>query len=247
MPLWFLFSCIPQTSVVEADIPIRDYAAGRFDPSTNGYFVDIRTLGIPAQGRQMLRREAAEALKRMRDDLAKDMPFMPFIVLSATRTFDDQKRIWDNKFNGRTRVGGLDLSKAVPDERERAFRILEFSSMPGTSRHHWGTDVDINALNNDYFRSGKGKRLHVWLVKHAARYGFCQPYSAGRAAGYAEERWHWSYMPIAGKMQKCWNDAYGRTPSLLLKQTSFAGAEASIDRAPFYVNAVAQCPSVPAR
>ncbi|MBK8672515.1 MAG: D-alanyl-D-alanine carboxypeptidase family protein [Bacteroidetes bacterium] len=30
--------------------------------------------------------------------------------------------------------------------------------MPGSSRHHWGTEVDINALSNAYFSTGEGKK-----------------------------------------------------------------------------------------
>lgn len=232
-------SCSHEPSL-EAGIPIADYAAGYFDPSSNSEFIDVRTLDIPANGRQMLRREAARALARMHALLKDDMPSMPFIVLSATRSFDDQKRIWNDKFSGKTRVGGYDLSRTVPDERERALRILQYSSMPGTSRHHWGADVDLNALNNDYFNSGKGKKLYAWLVSNAARFGFCQPYTAGRTAGYAEERWHWSYIPIAEPMQRSWNTVYGRSPSLLLTRSPFAGA-AAIDLAPLYVNAVSKC------
>jgi zinc D-Ala-D-Ala carboxypeptidase len=72
--------------------------------------------------------------------------------------------------------------------------------MPGTSRHHWGTDVDFNSLNNRYFESGEGLKIYNWLVKHAAEYGFCQPYTKagqGRNGGYEEEKWHWSYLPVS--------------------------------------------------
>jgi hypothetical protein len=72
--------------------------------------------------------------------------------------------------------------------------------MPGTSRHHWGTDIDINSVEPDYFLTKKGKAEYDWLVKNAARFGFCQPYSpkgADRPNGYEEEKWHWSYMPLS--------------------------------------------------
>jgi LAS superfamily LD-carboxypeptidase LdcB len=75
--------------------------------------------------------------------------------------------------------------------------------MPGTSRHHWGTDMDINALTNDYFENGNGLKEYDWLVKNAAQFGFCQPYNEkgkSRPNGYNEEKWHWSYLPIAKKL-----------------------------------------------
>ena len=71
--------------------------------------------------------------------------------------------------------------------------------MPGSSRHHWGTDMDFNSLENGYFETGEGLRLYKWLKLHAAEYGFCQPYtskSTGRT-GYEEEKWHWSFMPLS--------------------------------------------------
>jgi hypothetical protein len=72
--------------------------------------------------------------------------------------------------------------------------------MHGTTRHHWGTDIDINSLENSYFKSGAGKKLYDWMLLHAAEYGFHQTYtdkSKGRT-GYEEEKWHWSYLPLSG-------------------------------------------------
>ena len=73
--------------------------------------------------------------------------------------------------------------------------------MPGSSRHHWGTEIDLNAFDNSWFDSGKGKRVYDWLQQNAARFGFCQTYTSknrdGRT-GYNEEKWHWSYVPLSG-------------------------------------------------
>jgi zinc D-Ala-D-Ala carboxypeptidase len=57
---------------------------------------------------------------------------------------------------------------------------MQYSSMPGTSRHHWGTDVDLYALDDIYFTYGDGKIVYDWLLANAANYGFCQPYTANR-------------------------------------------------------------------
>ena len=72
--------------------------------------------------------------------------------------------------------------------------------MPGTSRHHWGTEIDLNSFNNRWFEYGKGKKLYRWLQVNAAKYGFHQPYTAKnskRPHGYNEEKWHWSYTPLS--------------------------------------------------
>lgn len=129
-------------------------------------------------------------------------------IISATRNFSAQKRIWEAKWNGQRKVAGMDLSQAMPDLKQRALKILEYSSMPGTSRHHWGTDLDINALNNRYFTSGKGKRIYDWLLDHASAYGFCQVYTqkgTERPHGYNEEKWHWSYMPLSSQFLEQYN------------------------------------------
>ncbi len=83
-------------------------------------------------------------------------------------------------------------------QRER--EILTASAAPGLSRHHWGTDVDILGLNPRMFVPGGA--LHDdwrWLEANALDYGFFQPYgpSADETLAHMEERWHWSYYPIA--------------------------------------------------
>ena len=70
------------------------------------------------------------------------------IIISGTRSFNHQKSIWDRKW-GRTRYMGW-------QEIDKAIDILTYSSMPGTSRHHWGTDIDFNSLENSYFDAGDG-------------------------------------------------------------------------------------------
>lgn len=130
-------------------------------------------------------------------------------IISATRNFAAQKYIWEAKWNGQRKVDGMNLSQAMPVPRERALKILEYSSMPGTSRHHWGTDIDLNALNNQYFASGEGKKIYDWLQAHAHEYGFCQVYTEkgnDRPYGYNEEKWHWSYMPLASQFLNQYNE-----------------------------------------
>ena len=147
-------------------------------------------------------------------------------LVSATRNFDRQRQIWEAKWNGRRLLEGKHKADEVyPDPADRARAILRYSSMPGTSRHHWGTDIDLNDLENDYFTSGPGKAVYDWLTTHAAGYGFCQPYTAKgpeRPNGYEEERWHWSYLPLATRLSDY--------AAAVLENTDiggFAGAEAA--------------------
>lgn len=88
----------------------------------------------------------------------------------------------------------------TPEQRQR--EILQTSSAPGISRHHFGTDVDLgtgrDALTNPPWSSGgRFENAYEWLQQNALAYGMIQSFTAGRSAGYLEERWHWSYFPIA--------------------------------------------------
>ncbi|MBN2160727.1 MAG: M15 family metallopeptidase [Spirochaetes bacterium] len=216
-----------------------DYLTGRFNPARHESFVSLSDVGVPTGGRRhYLRRAAAVELKKLYDAFHKDHPKAPFWVQSSTRTYDDQKRIWDGKWNGVTKVMGADLSKAIPDRLKRAVEILKYSSMPGTSRHHWGTDVDLNVLNNAYFKSGEGRVLCAWMKANAGRFGFCQPYTAGRTAGYNEEKWHWSYRPLSSVFLARWNALYRENPAAFSRAGLFGGSEMAGSLAPVYVNGI---------
>ncbi len=216
-----------------------DYVTGRFDPSRQEMFVSLADRGIPTNNRRhLLRREAAEALKMMYEAFRKDHPKAPFWVQSSTRNFYDQKGIWDGKWNGTITVMNASLNKTIKDPLKRALEILKYSSMPGTSRHHWGTDFDLNVLNNGYYESGEGKPLYQWLLKNAGRFGFCRPYTSGRNAGYYEEKWHWSYVPLAKIFIVRWNDLYRRKPDAFSMKGLFGGSETAGKLAPAYVNSI---------
>ena len=79
--------------------------------------------------------------------------------------------------------------------------------MPSTSRHHWGTDIDLNNLNNSYFERGVGAKEYQWLKENAKNYGFHQVYTSkenGRT-GYNMEKQHWSYMSLANQYLAFYN------------------------------------------
>ncbi len=216
----------------------EEYLTGRFVPRSHPNFVRVDRLGIPADREMYIRRDAGEALARMYRDFRKAHPKSPFRIVSAARNFEAQRAIWDGKWTGRIKVDGVSLARAVPEPVARGRRILRFSSMPGTSRHHWGTDVDITSLENRYFESGPGKQLLTWLEKNAGRYGFCRPYSAGRSEGYHEERWHWSYRPASAPLLAEWSKRFGADPKNSLRFAAFQGAESMRALAPTYVESV---------
>ncbi len=182
-------------------IPSYAYITGKFDPAEHPDFVPVAdryTDGDP----YLLHRDTYAAFERMY--AAADADGVKLVIVSATRNFARQKQIWEAKWRGERLLEGTEKADEVyPDPADRARAILRYSSMPGTSRHHWGTDIDLNALTNDYFEAGEGKKIYNWLTTHAADYGFCQPYTPkgdARPTGYEEEHWHWSYVPLAKQL-----------------------------------------------
>ncbi|MFZ1703308.1 MAG: M15 family metallopeptidase [Saprospiraceae bacterium] len=174
------------------------YITGQFEPSKHPDFTEIPIQYADQKGR-FIRKDVLEAFKKMYDKAASDGVHL--IIKSATRNFDAQKKIWEDKWLGRRNLdNGINAKKDIKNEEKRALKILEYSSMPGTSRHHWGTDIDLNAFNNAYFDKGEGLKMYVWLQKHASDYGFCQTYTTfddNRTTGYQAEKWHWSYTPVS--------------------------------------------------
>ncbi|OGI60206.1 hypothetical protein A2641_03805 [Candidatus Nomurabacteria bacterium RIFCSPHIGHO2_01_FULL_37_25] len=174
------------------------YLTGRFDPAQREDFVLIPSQYTLGGNKMYLRKETYKAYLEMQN--AADKDGIDLKIASATRNFDYQKDIWDKKWSGVTIVDGQNLSKSVPNEQERFKKILEYSAAPSTSRHHWGTDIDINDANLGYFKTEKGKKVYEWLVQNAYQFGFCQTYNlkgSDRSTGYNEEKWHWSYFPLS--------------------------------------------------
>lgn len=184
------------------------YLTGHFDPESHPDFVEIDTVHADRAG-LYLRKEVYQAFIQMWEIAkAKDIDL---VIRSATRNFDYQRGIWERKWTGQTLIdGGKDATVAYPDSAQRALAILKFSSMPGTSRHHWGTDIDLNSFENSWFESGEGQEVYAFLVEYGPAFGFCQPYSPkgpDRPDGYEEERWHWTYMPTANKLMRLAQDS----------------------------------------
>ncbi|MCX7881782.1 MAG: M15 family metallopeptidase [Brevinematales bacterium] len=159
-----------------------------------------------------LRKEAYEALSLMREAAHRDG--LSLSVISAFRSFEDQKHIWESKWRR--------LASFYPNPHTRCRTILRYSSAPGTSRHHWGTDVDLVSVDPAFFQTKKGKKILAWLETHAPHYGFERPYThlSNRRGGYEEEPWHWSYRPLATNFL-----ALYLTTVSLTDITGFEGAE----------------------
>ena len=226
-------------TALPADLPLvdtdfsTDYVMGKFEPAQHSDFERIDAQYASRAG-MYLRKDTYEAFRRMYEAAKADG--VQLKILSATRNFQAQKGIWEAKWTGARKVeGGENLAETTPDPVERALKILRFSSMPGTSRHHWGTDIDLNSLNNAFFEAGAGKKIYAWLTAHAAEYGFCQPYTEkgpARPDGYNEERWHWSYLPVARPLTEL---AKTRLRNEMIRGFQGAGTAEQIDVVQKYV------------
>jgi len=171
---------------------VENYLTGKFNPAKHPAFVKVPERYANRKG-HYLRQEAFDAYKKMYEAARKEN--ISLVIRSASRNFDYQKRIWNRKWK--------DKRNSIPDSKKRVLNILKYSSMPGTSRHHWGTEVDLNSFNNQWFTYGKGLKLFNWMTNNAHKYGFHRPYTAknkDRLTGYNEEKWHWSYTPLSKLM-----------------------------------------------
>ena len=132
-------------------------------------------------------------------------------IASGFRSFNRQLEIWNNKYSGKRAVldkKELPLNLQQISELEKLFAILHWSAIPGTSRHHWGTDLDIYDPNllprnqhlqltvNEYCNDGYFQPLTHWLNDNMTQFGFYRPYNSFKG-GVASEPWHISYYPIA--------------------------------------------------
>ena len=132
-------------------------------------------------------------------------------ITSGFRDFSAQQRIWDLKFRGERPLydsAGIERDHSALDPEALVEAILCWSALPGASRHHWGTDLDVvdaaampegyrvQLLPSEAAPGGVFHSLHVWLDRNMHRYGFFRPYRTPRG-GVAPEPWHLSYAPVA--------------------------------------------------
>ena len=137
---------------------------------------------------------------------------------SSWRGFERQLAIWNGKWRGERPLLDADnqpLDALQLDDMERLHAILRWSALPGTSRHHWGTDLDIYdpdclpvgtrlALEPwEYEAGGWFADLGEWLGDHMADFGFFLPYAKPLDApqGVAYEPWHISFAPESGEQR----------------------------------------------
>jgi len=144
-----------------------------------------------------------EAFNKMKAAAAKDN--FNIEVVSSYRSFQRQKEIFERKYRNFTSKG-LSPMEAIE-------KIIEYSTIPGTSRHHWGTDLDIIDANaprpssvlqpENFHGNGPYCDFKVWLNENAEKYDFYEVYTDnGNRKGFKYEPWHFSYAPVSVPMLK---------------------------------------------
>ena len=190
----------------------RDQLIGKGNPDISG---DSYTATMHVQTKA--------ALSKMRQAALEEG--IQIEVVSAFRSFQRQKEIYEGKYKRFTNEG-LSPQAAID-------KIIEYSTIPGTSRHHWGTDLDLidgkpprpkSVLNAANFH-GKGPfcKLKEWLDLHAVEFGFYEVYTdQPDRKGFYYEPWHWSYAPVSIPMLEAYKKLDIRA---ILEEEDIAGSE----------------------
>lgn len=160
---------------------------------------------------------------------------------SSFRDFDRQLRIWNDKFQGRRPLldaAGQPLDHTSLDDAQRVQAILIWSALPGASRHHWGTEVDVidrlalpagqqaKMVPAEYAAGGVFDKLNDWMAQHCARFGFFHPYDIDRG-GVQPEPWHLSFAPVSQPALSLLTEAVLRD---VLACVELAGAQVVLSR-----------------
>ncbi len=171
-----------------------------------------------------LREEAFESFLEMKKAAYSDG--FDIKIVSSYRDYYRQRSIWERKYLRFTEEQGMAPLDAID-------KIIEYSTIPGTSRHHWGTDIDIidgyPKVNGDvlvpekFEADGPYEGLKLWMDEHSEKYGFYLTYTNNpRRRGFKYEPWHYSYAPISISMLT----AYRKLNILkLLQKEEFIGSE----------------------
>ncbi len=191
------FSKLTLLGAVAASLPL---------PATTSIFQGISEDELLGKGAPFLtktsayrlRPEAAVAYEEMKSAALKEG--IKFQVVSSYRDYNHQNRIWERKYK-RFRESGLNPTAAIE-------KIIEYSTIPGTSRHHWGTDIDIVdatpkvsgglLVPSKFHGNGPFCKFKEWMDKNANTYGFYLVYTDDQnRKGFNYEPWHYSFKSLS--------------------------------------------------
>ncbi|MEO6080953.1 MAG: M15 family metallopeptidase [Steroidobacteraceae bacterium] len=133
------------------------------------------------------------------------------LPVSSFRDFARQLNIWNAKCRGERELRdseGVVVAAESLEPDALVSTILHWSALPGASRHHWGTDLDVvdaaaipegyrpQLVREEFAPGGLFAALDQWLATHAVQFGFYRPYGSYRG-GFQPEPWHLSHAPVA--------------------------------------------------
>tara|TARA_R110002051_G_scaffold311432_2_gene385436 strand:- start:32 stop:769 length:738 start_codon:yes stop_codon:yes gene_type:complete len=170
-----------------------------------------------------LRKEAHDAFIEMKR--AAYSGGVDLKIVSSYRSFDRQQLIFERKFQKYTDEG-MDPLDAIS-------KIVEYSTIPGTSRHHWGTDIDVvdgyKKVDGDVLVPSKYSEgepyadFKKWMDENSEKFGFYLVYTDNpKRKGFKYEPWHYSYAPISIPMLEAYRS---KNILQLYKKEDFLGSE----------------------
>tara|TARA_R110002167_G_scaffold42097_7_gene128201 strand:- start:293 stop:1027 length:735 start_codon:yes stop_codon:yes gene_type:complete len=171
-----------------------------------------------------LRKEAHDAFVAMKNAAYQDG--IDLKIVSSYRSFDHQTAIWERKFIKYTDDDHMTPIDAID-------KIIEYSTIPGTSRHHWGTDIDVvdgnQKVDGDVLvpeKYGEGRPyadFKKWMDGNSEKFDFYLVYTDDpKRRGFKYEPWHFSYAPISIPMLKAFR---GKNILQLFEKEDFIGRE----------------------
>ena len=164
-------------------------------------------------------------------------------IASSFRDFNRQSIIWNNKFLGIRPV--FNKQQEIADlsdlsDIDKCIAIMLYSALPGASRHHLGTDLDVfdkAAVNDDYKlqltpdeyqQGGPFAPLSNWLDDNLGKFGFYRPYQHD-LGGVAPELWHISHIE---QSQLLVNRLSEQVLFECIKKSELQGKQAILDNLP---------------
>lgn len=165
-----------------------------------------------ADGPILIHREMNDALEKLALEALK--AGFELKLASGFRSYERQLLIWNEKCTGKRKIENeagevIAIENLSPEEIVEA--IMRWSALPGASRHHWGTDIDVFdalAVDENYkvqlsvsevSEGGVFFAFHQWLdqlIADGKSFGFWRPYQRD-LGGVAPEKWHLSYAPLS--------------------------------------------------
>jgi LAS superfamily LD-carboxypeptidase LdcB len=161
---------------------LKEYTEGEYT-----FLIDTDTLG---------------AYLNLKEDLASNN--INLNLTSAFRSFERQLDIWNLKASGKRTLLNRDEQIVEFDHLsplELVHTIMTWSALPGASRHHWGTDIDVfdaNVKDKEDVQltiqecEQDFSLLYQHLDQKLLEHGFFRPY-AKDLGGVSREPWHLSY------------------------------------------------------